>query len=132
MTNWAKVIQAAESENGAKHRHTIMHVKTYKQGKNNASRLFALTVALCFFLVSSYLASSITHHGLNHHHSPQTHTQSWCDWACKAGQAVQSPQFYITYFAHVTAPLLTTLSSQIPHVAYRTLKSRGPPTSLLA
>ncbi|MGB0910275.1 MAG: hypothetical protein ACPGYT_07920 [Nitrospirales bacterium] len=82
---------------------------------------------MSFFIVGTSLASTISQHALHNHHSQQTHSQSWCDWMCKASHAIQTPLLYVDQNSQNVTPLQVTFFQLRHHSVHLVTHSRGPP-----
>ncbi|WP_454063105.1 hypothetical protein [Candidatus Nitrospira salsa] len=94
-------------------------------------KVLAIILGCCFLTVSTSYAASMANHATAHH-SPDSHTQSWCDWLCKAAQAIQTPAIQLDQSGRCITPLL--LNNGHPNVLCLNFSpgSRGPPVTLFS
>ncbi len=57
----------------------------------SVQKILAVGLGLWLLVVTTALASPMTGHAVDHHHTQQSHSQPWCDWMCKASHAIHTP-----------------------------------------
>ncbi|WP_447968883.1 hypothetical protein [Nitrospira sp. M1] len=89
-------------------------------------KVIAIALSCCFLAVSTSYAGAMANHATAHH-SQDSHTQSWCDWLCKASQAIQTPTTQLDQASTCITPLLSREGAQNVFCLTLSPGSRGPP-----
>jgi hypothetical protein len=90
-------------------------------------KVLAMGLGLWLLLVSTALASSMTSHAIEHHHTQESHSQTWCDWMCKAGHAIHTPSVYLVQSFGVVTSRVRPYPTHYPSFFFFTADSRAPP-----
>ncbi|GJL55746.1 MAG: hypothetical protein NPIRA02_28780 [Nitrospirales bacterium] len=91
-----------------------------------SQKIVTIVLSCCFLAVSTTYAGAMANHATAHH-SQDSHGQSWCDWLCKASQAIQTPTVQLAQAHTYITPLLSHEGEQYVLCFNLSPGSRGPP-----
>ncbi len=90
-------------------------------------RFIAIGLGVWLILVSTSLASPMTSHAIDPHHTQESHSQTWCDWICKAGQTIHTASSVLTQSYDLLTPAFLPYPNQPPSSLIFSPDSRAPP-----
>jgi hypothetical protein len=94
---------------------------------NPLKRIFIGSLILCFVLVSTAVAGSLAKHAIHQGHDKNSHSQTWCGWICKAGQAIQAPSLEVDPTFYLITIAEDGLPVSVPLILTNAFRSRAPP-----